>query len=192
MSETVVRIPTLETERLVLRAPRPSDLDAYAAFRASRRSRFLGGPLDRAESFAKLGEIVGHWHLRGFGRWIVANREDDAPLGLAGPFFPEGWPEPEIAWSLFHGAEGRGIATEAALAARDYAYRRLGWQTAVSLIAPDNARSIALARRLDAVRDGAFEHEGFGTLHVWRHPAPDVGASDPVATHRNDRSRRLS
>ena len=38
--------------------------------------------------------------------------ETDAPLGVVGLMFPEGWPEPEIAWSLFDAAEGRGIALD--------------------------------------------------------------------------------
>ena len=73
--------------------------------------------------------------------------EGHAPLGLVGLWFPEGWHEPEIGWILFEGAEGRGIAREAAEAARAHAYGTLGWTTAVSVIHPGNARSIALADR---------------------------------------------
>ena len=82
----------------------------------------LGGPFTRIQSFETLSALVGHWHLRGFGRWIVADAATGAALGVVGPFYPEGWPEPEIAWSLFDGAEGRGIAFEAASAARDCAF----------------------------------------------------------------------
>lgn len=171
MTGTTIHIPTLETERLRLRAPRASDLDAYAAFRASERARVLGGPYTRAQAFEQLGELIGHWHLRGFGRWMVADRGSDAPLGVVGLFFPEDWPEPEIAWSVFDEAEGKGVAHEAALAARDYAYATLGWSSVVSLVAPDNARSAALARRLGAKVEGQHPHPLFGPLDIWRHPA---------------------
>ncbi len=171
MSGTTIHIPTLETERLRLRAPHASDLEDYAAFRASERARVLGGPYTRAQAFEQLGEIIGHWHLRGFGRWMVADLASDAPLGVVGLFFPEDWPEPEIAWSLFEAAEGRGIAHEAALATRDYAYATLGWRTVVSLVAPNNLRSVALARRLGARIEGQHPHPRFGALDVWRHPA---------------------
>jgi RimJ/RimL family protein N-acetyltransferase len=172
--ETVLRIPTLETERLRLRAPKPSDFDAYAAFRASDRTAHIGGPYDRDQAFVQLAEIVGHWHLRGFGRWMIADRTTDEPLGISGPFFPQSWPEPEIAWSVFDHAEGRGIAFEAATAARDFAYRVLGWTTAISLIAEGNARSIRLAERLGAVRDGTFVHPKHGSMPIYRHPAPEA------------------
>lgn len=171
MTGTTVHIPTLETGRLRLRAPRASDLDAYAAFRASERARVLGGPYTRTQAFEQLGELIGHWHLRGFGRWMVADRATDEPLGVVGLFFPEDWPEPEIAWSVFDEAEGKGVAYEAALAARDYAYSTLGWTTVVSLVAPDNARSAALARRLGAKVEGQHQHPHFGALDIWRHPA---------------------
>lgn len=174
MSGTTLRIPTLETARLRLRAARMDDFEAYAAFRGSERARVLGGPFGRTEAFDQLAELVGHWQLRGFGRWMVADRATDAPLGVVGLYFPEGWPEPEVAWSVFAAAEGRGIAREAALAAREHAYRHLGWTTAVSLIRPDNTRSAALARRLGARIEGAHTHPTLGRSDIWRHPGPEA------------------
>ena len=121
---TVV-IPTLHTRRLTLRAPLASDFEAYAAFRASPRTALMGGPYDRSDAFHQFCALWGHWQARGFGRWMIADRDSDDPLGVVGLFHPEDWPEPEIAWSLFDKAEGQGIAFEAALAARDFAYREL-------------------------------------------------------------------
>jgi ribosomal-protein-alanine N-acetyltransferase len=87
---------------------------------------------------------------------------------------PLDWPEPEIAWSVFEPAEGRGIALEAALAARGYVYDVLGWPTVISCTTPDNDRSIALARRMGAERDGSFVSSAFGELLIWRHPGPEA------------------
>jgi len=67
--------------------------------------------------------------------------------------------------------EGKGIAYEATLAAREYAYRVLGWDNCVSLIDPTNSRSLGLAARLGCVPDGTYEHTDFGTLHLHRHPS---------------------
>ncbi len=165
-------IPTVETERLRLRAPELRDFDSYADFYASERSTAVGGPSDRASSFRGFLAIGGHWQIRGFGRWIVADRTTDDALGIVGLYHPDDWPEPEIAWTVFEQAEGRGIALEAALASRAYAYETLGWTTLVSLTAPDNARSIALAERMGATRDGDHLHPLYGLLHIWRHLSP--------------------
>ena len=165
-------IPTLTTERLTLRAPRLSDFDAYAEFRASARARFVGGPDDRIKAWGQFIGLAGQWMIRGFGRWIVADRATDAPLGVVGLLYPVGWPEPEIAWSMFAAGEGRGLAHEAALAARRHAYDTAGWSTAISLIDPTNARSVALARRLGCQPDGEYRHAVFGAMQIWRHPAP--------------------
>ena len=168
-----VHIPVIETERLRLRDPRLSDLDAYAEYGASDRSRIVGGPFDRGHSFERLAALLGHWQLRGFGRWMIADKETDAPLGVGGLMDPDDWPEPEIAWTVFGHAEGKGIAYEAALATRAYAYDTLGWTRVVSCISPDNTRSLALARRMGAVHESDYEHETIGTLQVWRHLGPE-------------------
>lgn len=171
---TTITIPTVTTERLTLRAPHMSDFEAYAAFRGSDRAAMLGGPFSRDRAFDQLGEIIGHWHLRGYGRWMVADKVTDLPLGIVGLFFPNDWPEREIAWSVFAEGEGRGIAAEAALAARKHAYETLGWNTAISMIAPDNIRSIALAKRLGATFEKTYAHPDLGDMEVWRHPAPEA------------------
>ncbi|SPF77468.1 GNAT family N-acetyltransferase [Pseudoprimorskyibacter insulae] len=169
--DTEIRIPTLETDRLILRAPRMEDFEAYAEFSASDRSKGVGGPYNRAQAFARMGELIGHWHLRGYGRWMLECKETGAPVGTVGIFHPEGWPEPEIGWTVFAAAEGKGIAYEAALRTRQFAYDVLGWSTIISACMPHNTRSIALAKRLGCSADGTFEHEVVGPHLIWRHPS---------------------
>ena len=168
-------IPTLTTQRLTLRAPRLSDFDAYAEFRTSARASFVGGPNTQIQAWGQFIGLPGQWAIRGYGRWIVADRESDAPLGVVGLLYPIGWPEPEIAWSMFQTGEGRGLAQEAALAARDYAYTTARWTTAISLIHPTNTRSVALAERLGCQPEADYQHEIFGAMQIWRHPAPTQG-----------------
>lgn len=172
MTGTTLHIPTLETERLTLRAPRLSDINAYAEFCSADRARSVGGPYTRAQSMDRMSALIGQWHLRGFGRWMVADRETDEPLGVVGLFYRDDWPEPEIAWSVFAAAEGRGIALEAAQASRSYAYDILGWTTVVSCMMPSNLRSIALAKRMGATAEAPIHHPVFGEMLVWRHPSP--------------------
>ncbi|MEM6308885.1 MAG: GNAT family N-acetyltransferase [Pseudomonadota bacterium] len=172
---TTITIPTLHTENLSLRAPKPADLAAYTAFRSDPvQTKHLGGPFNDEQAFSQLGEIVGHWQLRGFGRFIVADKSTDEALGVVGPFFPPDWPEREIAWSVFASAQGRSIAYEAVLAARQFAYGTLGWTTAISMIADANVRSIKLAERVGCTRDADYQHPEFGAMQVWRHPSPEA------------------
>lgn len=166
-------IPTLLSERLTLRAPCLDDFEAIAAFRASDRAAFVGGPSSKANSWQYLAALIGHWQLRGYGRWIVTETgAEETALGIVGPLYPLDWPEPEIAWSMFEGSEGKGYAYEAARLARDYAYQTLEWETAASFVNPENTRSVALAKKLGCKPEGTFEHDVFGTLHIWRHPSP--------------------
>ncbi|TMV69267.1 GNAT family N-acetyltransferase, partial [Thioclava sp. BHET1] len=81
----------------------------------------------------------------------------------------------EMGWSLWSAeGEGRGYAREAARAVIAHAFGPLGWDTAVSYIAPDNARSIALAERLGAIRDDSAAHPGDTPCLVYRHPKPEA------------------
>lgn len=171
----LVGIPVIETTNLRLRGPKTADFEVMAAFLASPRSAYVGGPISRVLAWRSFGHLTGHWLHRGYSMFILADKSTDAALGMAGPWFPEGWPEPEIGWSIWEAsAEGRGLAHEAALAARAHAYTALGWKTAISLIADDNQRSQALAQRMGCTRDGSFTHETFGASQIWRHPAPET------------------
>ena len=167
--------PVLETERLRLRAPAPADIDAWATYKASQRSRFTGGVQERPQAWRGFCGIIGHWAVRGYGMFVLTRHGSDAALGLVGPWFPDGWPGQEIGWMLFDASlEGQGLAREAALAARTHAYDALGWSTAISLIDPGNTPSEALARRLGCAVEGTAELPGVGPTRVWRHPGPDA------------------
>jgi RimJ/RimL family protein N-acetyltransferase len=169
-------IPSLETERLVLRGPDPGDLEPLAAFYASHRSRYVGGPLPRDRVWRGIATDLGHWQLRGYGRWSVVEKATGTYIGEVGLWFPEGWFAREVAWIIVSPEhEGRGYAREAALAARDHAYRTLGWTDAFSVIDPENARSVGLARRLGCTLDRHETYEG-RPIDVWRHPGPEAAA----------------
>jgi RimJ/RimL family protein N-acetyltransferase len=174
---TLQGAPVLQTDRLILRLPKASDFDMWAECMGSDRSRFIGGPVERHLAWRSFCHLGGHWMMRGYGMFVFADPATDAPYGMTGPWFPEGWPEHEIGWTVWDAAaEGRGYAREAAMAARDYAYGTLGWTTAISLIDPGNARSIALAERMGCGYERVYLHPQFGDMQVWRHPAPGGAA----------------
>ncbi len=173
-------IPTLITERLTLRAPCLEDFEPLAAFYASDRSRFVGGPASKETTWRSLATEIGHWSLRGYGRWSVIETATGNMAGMIGLWNPHGWPEKEIGWDLMNGFEGKGYATEAALAARNYAYETLGWSTAISLVAIGNDGSARLALRLGCTEEPeGFTHERWGKMRVFRHPAPNPPSLEP-------------
>ena len=170
--------PTLETERLILRGPRPSDAPAFMEFYATERAQFVGGPMQPWQSWGFFGTEMGHWIMRGFGMYVVTLKADDRPLGIVGHWYPQGWSEKEVGWVLFDAStEGQGIAFEAARACIAQAWDDLGWETIVSYIATENTRSIALAERLGAVLDPEAEQpKPDSVCLVYRHPKPGVAA----------------
>lgn len=167
--------PVLRTERLVLRGFDGRDVEGFAAFFATERSRFVGGPIGRDDAWKVLARVIGHWTLRGFGTFAITLKgAEDRAIGMAGPWFPEGWPEPEIGWMLWDPLlEGRGYAREAAEATRGWAYDTLGWTTAVSYISPENPRSLRLAERLGARPDPSVILPDADPCIAYRHPAPE-------------------
>lgn len=169
MTTLSVHIPVIETERLRLRGPVLADLAPYRDFLTSSRAAFVGGPFAPEQTFPKLAAIAGYWVLRGYGRWIVADRQTDQALGLVGLIHPDWYDEVELGWTLFNG-EGQGLAQEAATAARSFAYETLGLPALMSLCAADNPRSVALARRMGCIPDGQFDYPGHGPVDRYRHP----------------------
>lgn len=165
---------TLTTDRLILRRPTGDDWPAARAFFTSDRAATLGGPLTEGRAWRVFASEIGHWDIRGYGMWSVTRKGDPTAIALIGPWFPADWPETEVGWMVWDAsAEGTGIAAEAARAAVDDAYTRLGWSTVVSYIAPANARSIRLAERLGAVPDpDAPQPKPDEPCLVYRHPRP--------------------
>jgi RimJ/RimL family protein N-acetyltransferase len=147
----------LTTPRLRLRPWRKEDRDAFAALAADPEvMRDLGGRLDRARSDVKLDRYRAAFDRHGFCRWAVENREGEF-LGYAGIMplgsdHPHG-PSVEIGWRLMRHAWGQGYATEAAAAALQDGFGRLGLAEILAYTAPDNLRSQAVMARLDLRRD---------------------------------------
>ncbi len=165
----------LETARLLMRQWRESDFEIYATYYASEETaRFVGGHMSRDKAWRHMAAIVGHWFLRGFGIWAVEEKATAQFVGAVGLWEPEGWPELEIGYWLIQSKHGLGYATEAAVAARDHAYRTLGARTLVSYIDPQNAPSRRVAMRMGAQLEQTIDLCGLGPHCVYRHQGPEV------------------
>lgn len=146
----------VETERLILRRPDAADLPFYAAYYTGPRAQFVGGPVDAVKAFEKFCAMIGHWAVRGFGRFVFLARGEARPLGHAGALrIAESGPA-ELTWTIWDGRdEGRGYASEAAAAARDHFFATTGEPGMVALIAPENAASRRVAERIGGALDEA-------------------------------------
>jgi RimJ/RimL family protein N-acetyltransferase len=174
-------IPTLETERLILREWREDDFEPFAAIYADEaQARFIGGVETRDNAWRRMAAIIGHWTLRGYGLWVVAPKETGGFAGWAGCWNPEGFPEPEIGYCVAPSHQRRGYAREAARAALIHAYDRFGWTKAASLIVLDNLPSIRLAESLGARLEREVDFRG-ARWGVYRHLPPEAVASSNLA-----------
>ncbi|MER9671209.1 GNAT family N-acetyltransferase [Mesorhizobium sp. M0203] len=144
-------IPTLESERLVLRGWRKEDFPAQAAFLADeKRTRYSGGPKSEWEGWTAFAAMLGEWVLNGYGRFAVQLKKTGSVVGVVGLWHPSYIDEPELAWGLYAGFEGRGYAVEAARRVQVWAAHDLGLPPLMSFIHPENLPSQAVAKRLGA------------------------------------------
>jgi RimJ/RimL family protein N-acetyltransferase len=174
----------LETARLRLRPPLLEDAPAVAELVTDNDvMQFLGGVVPEEE----VGEVVEKWRLRwernSMGPFLVERREDGRFVGRAGivvwdtrtwtpSTFDDAGPyaQPELGWALARAHWGNGYATESAHAVRDWVRRERGVGRLVSVIAPDNLRSQAVAQRLGASRVGTVRLFDTGDAALWLYP----------------------
>lgn len=148
-------IPTLITERLILRAPHIGDFPQYEAFMASPRATFMGGPFDQRIAWGMFSSDVAMWPLYGHGALMIDLKGTGTCIGQVGINHGPLFPEKELGWMPYDGFEGRGYASEVGSALRDWAFETLKLKTLVSYFDPANHKSMAVSARLDG---GAGRH----------------------------------
>jgi RimJ/RimL family protein N-acetyltransferase len=151
-------IPTIETDRLLLRAFRDDDLDALAAIVADPETmRYIGPgtPGTRDDTWRGIAMVLGHWQLRGYGLWAAEEKDTGRLVGRVGLYNPEGWPGLEVGWIFARDTWGGGYATEGGRRSLRWAFEELGADHVISVIHPDNVASRRVAERLG----GSVERE---------------------------------
>lgn len=157
----------IETERLILRKPRPSDHAALFAMWADPVMMADLGPVkDDAASIATLARHDGYRH-EGLGFFTVERKSDWAVVGFCG--LKRGDPphpiagEVEAGWMIARPYWRQGYALEAMRAVLDWGWESFDMQRIVAITAERNLASQAMMTRLGMVRlaDGDFEHHAF-------------------------------
>jgi RimJ/RimL family protein N-acetyltransferase len=144
-------VAILETSRLVLRPFGAEDLDSLARLMANRDfMRFSHGPYSRQQTQTVLDRILS-WNRAGLpSQFAVSPRSTGTLIGYCGFFHQEvdETDEIEIGYRLHPDYWNKGIATEAATAVRDHAFRDLKLPRVISLIHPDNIASRRVAEKI--------------------------------------------
>jgi RimJ/RimL family protein N-acetyltransferase len=112
-----------------------------------------GKPGTREECWGRLMRYLGHWHLKGFGYWLVEEKATGAFVGEVGfaDFLRE--MEPAIdgslegGWVLSPEHHGQRYGTEAVTAGLDWVRTHFPALPVTCIIHPENAASIALAKK---------------------------------------------
>jgi len=145
-------IKAIQTERLTLRGWDVNDFEALANFLTDDElAKHRGGAVDRVAASNFMSMVVGQWTLRGYGGFAIEERSQTIVIGMTGLWHPHDFDEPELYWSLFRGFHGKGYATEAAAAVRDWAIETKGISI-MNFVSPENIASIKVAERLGATR----------------------------------------
>ncbi len=146
---------SVKSQRLVIRRFHHADVEPMLhVFGDPEVMRFGRGV--QAVDWVKtwIDRTIETYDLWGFGLWATVPHEMNTPVGYCGlTRFDDinGRPEIELGYRLARAFWGSGLATEGATAVRDVAFGQLGLRRLVSLIDPDNWRSIRVAEKIGMV-----------------------------------------
>ena len=155
----------IETERLLLRQWRDEDFEPFAVLNADPVvMEYFPALLSRAESNIAAEGNRRVIEERGWGLWALERIDTSEFIGFTGlwqvpadyPFVPA----VEVGWRLARGHWGLGFATEAARAAVQFGFDRIGLQEIVSMTSVANLRSRRVMEKLGMTHDPAddFDH----------------------------------
>jgi len=148
-------VTSVDTARLLLRVPELSDAEAFMGILwdpevVEQKQVTLHQPpggLDLA--LKNTGDMRRQWALRGYGQWSVVEKATGHVIGVVGFYHPQRqWPGVDLGWVIHRSRWGQGFATEAAIAALEWVWEHTRVDRIVSLIAPDDYRSIRIATKI--------------------------------------------
>jgi RimJ/RimL family protein N-acetyltransferase len=171
----------------VLRVPELADAEALMGIfwdpevveRKQVTLREPPGGVDRA--LKNTNDMLRQWELRGYGHWSVIEKATGDVIGVVGFYHPQGpWPGVDLGWVLHRSRWGHGFATEAATAALGWVWEYTQVDRIVSLIAPDDRRSIRIATKIGERFERADVDPVHGEpMHVYTIARPEPPLSTP-------------
>jgi ribosomal-protein-alanine N-acetyltransferase len=160
----------LETDRLLLRAIQPEDVEPEVALWTDPDvMRFMGGPRNGERVRAILEEELATPPLGPLGQWPVVRKDSGGFVGDCGLIAKEieGRDEVELVYVLASSAWGSGYATEIGAALLDFAGHELHLGRVVSLIDVDNSASKRVAQKLGMHREAVVRRPDGVERELW-------------------------
>lgn len=165
-----VLTPVLSSERIILRGWQNSDFHPYTTLVSDPvMMRFVGGgAMSYKKARKEFDGMREQWIDRKIGIFVIADKTSNELLGFTGLFESPLLDEPELSWSLSAKNHGKGYASEAAVLARNWAFREHNIGPLMSLVHPNNISSKRVAERLGASVESHSTWMGQPRL-VYRH-----------------------
>ena len=168
--------PTLETERLILRALRADDLEqSLALWCEPKVYEFIAEkPSTREDCWRGILRHIGQWQVLGFGFWMAVEKSSGTSIGEMGyldckrDVSPSMDTMPEAGWALRSAWHGKGFATEAMQAIQAWGDAELHSKTTACIIAPENLASIHVAKKLGFSEIARISYKNEPTLMLHR------------------------
>jgi RimJ/RimL family protein N-acetyltransferase len=140
----------LETKRLILREMTLQDVDDLLEVLSDPEAmQFYPQPFDHQITQTWIERNIQRYTQHGFGLWALILKENGKLIGDCGLVVQEvgGVEEIEVGYHIRRDLWGKGLATEAAQACRDYGFSQLGFDKLISLIDPANIASRRVAEK---------------------------------------------
>ncbi|MEI4771453.1 GNAT family N-acetyltransferase [Psychrobacillus sp. FJAT-51614] len=141
----------LSTKRLVLRKMNKVDAERLLEiFSDPEAMRYYPTIKNEQQTIEWIDWTLDNYTKHGVGLWIVEDKVTGEFLGQCGivPQEVDGVIEMEIGYLFVRRVWGKGYATEAALACKNYGFNQLKLNKMVSLIDKNNIPSIKVAERI--------------------------------------------
>ena len=138
------------TKRLILRMMEPNDVDSILQIVSDPETMtFYPAVLNRTETERYVQRNLARYHRDGLGLWVVRFKDTNEFAGICGLVVQtvDEKREIEIGYLFLRKYWGQGLATEAAIACRDYGFRKRGFSRLISIIAPGNIASRRVAEK---------------------------------------------
>lgn len=153
----------LETRRLIIREMRRSDVESLHILFSDPLFMRFWPVFERSRTEQWVEESLRSYAQHGFRLWAIALKGNDEAIGDCGLAVieeVEGAAQTQIGWHVRRDLWSQGLATEAALACRDYGFDHLGLEWLSALIHPENVASRRVAEKIGMTLLRQIPHRG--------------------------------